>query len=190
MSYATDYEPSDGYLMARLLLFAQPFLKGQSELSEATFPTLLQAEALLDEYTAEVASALVRSGYSATQAVATVGTNVSRLLSAAIVYGAVRDLALSRPIGLSPEGRNPQAETYAARYNAAMKVISGIELERLGATRSINASDTLKTTGRTWTEEDDIAKDADEKGAMFPRGYRAPGARRTSLVEITDPAND
>ncbi len=190
MAYDSRYDASSGYVMDGVLAFCQPYLSGGTAFVSTTQPTLTQVEQFIDHRVSEVAAALAGFGYATAQPVGTVGTDVARVLSQAVIFGALIDIEATKITTTVDNEESPRWQLFKARHKHALGVVGGPGLQLMGATRERNLSDTLVVTGRTWSEQDAIANDSDEKGALFPRGFIDQLARQTSTVEITDPAND
>ena len=171
--------------MNGILTHTQPYLKGGSAFTDSgtvTSPTLAQVNEMIDRRVADVALLLAKAGYSTTQTVA----DVLRVLTSAVVYGVLMEIELGKANPVRGMGETARWQLYERRWNEAVETISGVGLELLGATRNRYASNGLEFTGATWSEQDEIATDVDQKGAVFPRGFLDPLARTNSPVPNTE----
>lgn len=188
MAYNTAYEPSSDFIMDGILAWTQTYLAGGSAFSTTTQPTLTQVEQMIDMRTEEVAAKLVQWGYAAAQAVADVGSDVTGLLSRAIIMGVMVDIEMTKANRTQGREESARWQLFERRYNDVLKIIEGPQLEHMGATRTRDLSAGLVATGASWDEQTAVTDDEDRKGALFPRGYLDPLGRKAP-EEATDPAN-
>lgn len=158
--------------MNRILQYSQHRLRGDTAFGTATHPTLVQVEDVIDGRVAELTYKLAEAGYATAQPVATVGTLVATYLSRAVVMGAMADIELSWPTtAQGPNQSNPRYQFYRDQWDSVAKTIGGAALEHMGATRDRAASEALHHLGASWDEQEEVDRDTDLKGAVFPRGF-------------------
>lgn len=184
MSYDTRYEPEANFIMSGVLAHTQPYLKGASVFGASTSPTLPQVEHMIDRRVMLVAAKLAEYGYSTSQPVATVGVDVTTLLSTAVIYGTLMEIELGKAGSVLDRGQTGRWQMYEKRWIETIDMMKTATLEHMGATRSRVSSDGLAFTGKTWSEQDTIADDTDLKGSVFPRGFNDVTER--SSVDFTE----
>ena len=175
--------------MDGILTWTQTYLSGGTAFAPTTQPTLAQVEQMIDERVAEVTVLLTQNGYAVAQPVATVGTAVATVLSRSVIMGALIDIEMTKQNRTLGRDETARWQLCERRFTDLTKLFEGPALEQMGATRDRDASAGLKATGASWDEQEAIDADEDRKGATFPRGFLDPNARKPSIVEITDPAN-
>lgn len=183
MAYDTRYEPSADFIINGITAHSQQYLKGGSAFGASTVPTLTQVEDMIDQRVFIVMAHLANAGY----ALAPTDTDVLNILASGVIYGTLMEIELGKVNTVLARGESGRWALYEKRWLEILALIDGPTLEHLGATRTRVPSNGLEFTGRTWTTQDDIAGDTDEKGSMFPRGYLQGDGVRSPAIEIAEP---
>ncbi len=172
MAYDARFDPSLNFTLQQVEAQTARLLGSGGTFGTATFPTLAQIEGFISMRVGEVVMTLEGAGYAGSQAVATVGTPVTMLLSRIVVAGAVTDVESTRPTTSNTQGEaSTRFTSYQRTYDDLLKKIPGAALEYMGAVRARDISSGMKVTGTSWDEQQDILDDDDQKAPLFERGF-------------------
>ena len=179
MAYDDRYEPQPGYVLTGIVAATKSYLKGDLTYSGTTNPTLIELEQYIDRNVSDVAIRLAKSGYDVNQPVADVGVLVARHLSDIVIYGSLMEIERGKVNQVLGRGETSRWTIMKEERDRLRDELAGTTLEYMGAVRLRSASDGMMVTGRTWSEEDDIEDDYDQKGASFRRDEFDEDARRS-----------